>query len=311
MTDNEVIYYNKMTSFCLSPGYDALKKHNLNFKLFNYTFLPISSFIMVYPVLFMALGAFTTPSRFEQTLFLPIPNTLNSRLFQNVFDQIRTSYLLTLSRVTFYVIVNLAVGLVAGYIFSKLRFPGRNKVFLLFLSGMLVPSILLILPDFILMARFPLGGGNNILGQGGHGFINDWPALFAFGWVSPFAIFLLKQSYDMLPTEYEEAAKMDGAGFFTVIFRVYGPLLKPPIVALVIITSIGIWNDYLWPLQAVITRPDLYPIAVVLKNVSVGGGYLNPGLLVSVLMDFWPPAVLYLFLQRYFVQGLLASGLKG
>jgi multiple sugar transport system permease protein len=301
-----------MTSFCLSTGFDTVKRHNLNFKVFTYIFLSISSFIMVYPVLFMALGAFTTPSRFEETLFLPIPNALNFRIFQAVLDQgIGHSYLLTLTRVAFYVIANLSVGLVAGYIFSKLHFPGRNRVFLLFLSGMLVPAILLILPDFILMARFPLAGGNNILGQGGHGFINNWPALFAFGWVSPFAIFLLKQSYDMLPTEYEEAAKMDGAGLFTIIFRVYGPLLKPPIVALVIIISVGIWNDYLWPLQSVISRPDLYTIAVALKGVSVGGDYLNPGLMIQVLMAVWPPAALYLLLQRYFVQGLLASGLKG
>jgi len=92
---------------------------------------------------------------------------------------------------------------------------------------------------------------------------------------------------------------------------VYGPLLKPPIVALIIITAVGIWNDYLWPLQAVITRPDLYPIAVKLRDVAVGGDYLNPGLMVKILMDFWPPAVLYVVLQRYFVQGLIASGLKG
>ena len=267
---------------------------------------------MIYPALFMALGAFTTPSRFEQTLFLPIPNTLNLRLFASLLDSgIGHSYLLTLIRVAFYVILNLSGGLIAGYIFSKLHFPGRNRLFLFFLSGMLVPSILLLLPDFIMMARFPLAGGNNIFGQGGVGFINNWPSLFAFGWVSPFAIFLLKQSFDMLPTEYEEAAKMDGAGFFTVIFRVYGPMLKPPIVALVIIVSVGIWNDYLWPLQSVISRPDLYTIAVVLKDVSVGGGYLGPGLMGEVLMAVWPPAVLYLFLQRYFVQGLLASGLKG
>ena len=259
----------------------------------------------------MFLGAFTTPSQFEKTLFLPIPNTLNVRIFRAVFDQVKHSYLLTLIRVVFYVLTSLSVGLLAGYIFSKLRFPGRNRLFLIFLSGMVMPSILLLLPDYIMAARFPLVGGNNILGHGGHGFINDWPALFIFGWVSPFAIFLLKQSYDMLPKEYEEAAKMDGAGFFTVIFRVYGPLLKPPIVALVIITSVGIWNDYLWPLQSVISRPDLYTIAVALKDVSVGGGYFSVGLLVRILMAVWPPALLYLFLQRYFVQGLIATGIKG
>ena len=83
-----------------------------------------------------------------------------------------------------------------------------------------------------MMAWWPNTGGNNWLGQGGHGLIEDWRVLFIGGWVPPFAIFIFKQSFDMLPTEYEDAAKMDGAGIFTIIFRVYGPLLKPPIVAL-------------------------------------------------------------------------------
>jgi multiple sugar transport system permease protein len=288
-----------------------MKKRRLAFKIALYTVLTISTFVMVYPVLFMLLGTFTTNARFEQTLFLPIPNALNLKFFQDIWEGgIQQAYLVTVSRALFYVIMNLVSGLFAGYIFSKLHFRGRNRLFLLFLSGMIMPAVLLLVPDFILMARFPFAGGNNWLGQGGHGFFNEWPALILYGWVSPFAIFLLKQSYDMLPDEYEEAAKMDGAGLFTIIFRVYGPLLKPPIVALIILTFVGIWNDFLWPVQAVISRFDLYPIAVRLQWVA-GVSRFYPSLLASILMAIWPPALLYLALQRYFVQGLLASGLKG
>ncbi len=288
-----------------------MKKRLLIRKIGIYTFLTISTFIMVYPILFMLLGSFTTDAQFQNTLFLPLPNTLNLHLFQSAFEAVQRPYLITLLRIGFYVTVNLVTALIAGYIFSKLRFPGRNRLFLLFLSGMLAPSILMLLPDFILMVRFPLAGGNNLLGQGGSGFFNNWFALFLFGWVSPFAIFLLKQSYDMLPTEYEEAAKMDGAGLFTIIFRVYGPLLKPSIVAFMIITTISVWNDYLWPSQAVISRNDLYPIAVALKDITIGGGSIYPGMMVRVLMAVWPPALIFFLLQRYFVQGLVATGLKG
>ena len=87
------------------------------------------------------------------------------------------------------------------------------------------------------------------------------------GWVPVFAIFLLKQSFDMLPREYEDAAKMDGAGMFTIIFRVYGPLLKPPIVALIILTFLGIWNDYIWPMYTVSGHPELYPIAYMISQI--------------------------------------------
>ena len=283
----------------------------------SYIFLSISSFIMIYPVLFMALGAFTTNNRFLDATILPIPDTLNLKLFQRAFGAgIWESYIFTLERCIFYIATTLFVGMLGGYIFSKLRFPGKNRIFLLFLSGMVMPGILMLVPMFLMMAWFPLVGGNNILGQGGHGFIGNWPVLFIFGLVPPFAIFLLKQSYDMLPTEYEDAAKMDGAGMFTIIFRVYGPLLKPPIVVLIIVTFLGAWNDYLWPSMTISGHPQWYPIAlriqyVILSDWSPVGTTDYPAVMVRTFLATWPPAALYFILQRYFVQGLVASGLKG
>src|SRR5258708_8800018 len=94
-------------------------------------------------------------------------------------------------RVAFYVLVTLLVGITGGYIFSKLRFPGKNKVFLLFLSGMVMPGVLMLLPSYLMMAWWPLAGGNNILGRGGPGLIDDWPVLFIFGPLPRFPLFLL------------------------------------------------------------------------------------------------------------------------
>ncbi len=294
-----------------------MKRHRGLIKLFSYVFLIITSFIMIYPVLFMALGAFTTNDQFLEANILPIPNTLNIALFQRAFGAgVWDAYVFTFKRCAFYIGITLLVGLIGGYIFSKLRFPGKNKVFLLFLSGMVMPGILSLVPMYLLMAWFPLVGGNNILGQGGHGFIGDWPVLFIYGWVPTFAIFLFKQSFDMLPTEYEDAAKMDGAGFFTIIFRVYGPLLKPPIVALVIVTFLGVWNDYLWPSLTISGHPEYYPIAlriqsVVLSDWSPVGTTDYPAVMVRTFLAMWVPAAVYFILQRHFVQGLVASGLKG
>lgn len=284
---------------------------------FSYAFLIITSFMMIYPVLFMALGAFTTNDQFLEAVILPVPNTLNLKLFQRAMGAgVWDSYVFTLQRCLFYIGITLLVGMIGGYVFSKLRFPGKNKVFLLFLAGMVMPGIVMIVPMYLLMARFPLAGGNNILGQGGHGFIGEWPVLFAYGWVPPFAIFLFKQSFDMLPNEYEDAAKMDGAGIFTVIFRVYGPLLKPPVVALVIVTFLGVWNDYLWPSLTIAGHPEYYPIAyrvqtVILSDYSPVGTTDYPAVMVRTFLATWPPALVYFLLQRYFVQGLVASGLKG
>ena len=274
---------------------------------------------MIYPVLYMVMGSFTTNEQFIRADFLPIPNTLNVELFSRIFKTgISRSYVVTLMRVSFYTMTTLLVGLLGGYIFSKMRFPGKNGVFLLFLSGMVMPGILMLVPMYLLMAWFPMVGGNNIFGQGGHGFIGEWPVLFMYGWVPPFAIFLLKQSFDMLPNEYEDAAKMDGAGMFTIIFRVYGPLLKPPLVALIIVTFLGVWNDYLWPSLTISGNQDWQPIAFRIQSVSIPRddwspiGITNyPGVMVRTFLATWPPALVYFLLQRYFVQGLVASGLKG
>jgi multiple sugar transport system permease protein len=295
-----------------------MKRQRLFGRLFSYTFLTISSFIMVYPVLYMVLGTFTTNERFIDATFLPVPNTLNLDLFYMALTSgVGHSYLVTLARCLWYILVTLGVGLIAGYIFSKLRFPGRNRVFLFFLSGMVMPGVLMLVPAYLLMAWFPLVGGNNIIGQGGHGFIQTWPVMFVGGWVPVFAIFLLKQSYDMLPTEYEDSAKMDGAGLFTIIFQVYGPLLKPPIVALTIVTFIGTWNDFLWPALTVSGVTAYWPIAyaiqyIVLSQPVLGIGTTNyPEAMLRTFVATWPPAVVYFSLQRYFVQGMTMSGLKG
>lgn len=294
-----------------------MKQRQVIIRGLSYLFLIVSSFIMIYPVLFMVLGAFTTKERFLSATFLPIPNTLNLLLFKRAFGAgVLDAYIFTMLRVIFYISVTVIMGTVGGYIFSKMRFPGRNQVFLLFLSGMVMPGILMLVPMFLMMAWWPMSGGNNWLGQGGHGLVGQWQALFIYGWVPPFAIFLLKQSFDMLPTEYEDAAKMDGAGMFTIIFRVYGPLLKPPLVALIIVSFLGVWNDYLWPSLLIAGHPDYYPIAlriqtVILSDWSPTGTIDYPALMVRTFLACWPPAAVYFLLQRYFVQGLVGSGLKG
>lgn len=294
-----------------------MRERKLIISTLSYVFLIISSLVMIYPVVFMMLGAFTTKERFAEAVILPIPNSLNLDIITRSLRQgIWDSYLFTLLRVGFYIVVTNVVGLIGGYIFSKLNFPGKNKVFLLFLSGMVMPALLMLVPQYLMMAWWPNTGGNNWLGQGGHGLIGNIWVLFSFGWVPPFAIFVLKQSFDMLPSEYEDAAKIDGAGIFTIIFRVYGPLLKPPIVALTILTFLGVWADYLWPSFTVAGHEELYPIALRMKTlliaeVSSSGIVDYPSILIKTFLATWPPAAVYFLLQRYFVQGLVGSGLKG
>ncbi len=291
-----------------------MARHHFITKTLSYLFLIVASFGMIYPVLYMMLGAFTTEEQFFRSGFLPIPNLLSWQRVGWALDLVQGAYLVTLLRTAFYVGVTLLVGVVAGYIFSKLRFPGRERLFLLLLSGMVMPAILMIVPQYVLAARWPLAGGNDLWGQGGHGFAGEWPVLFMYGWVPPFAIFLMKQNFDMLPNDYEDAARIDGAGLFTIIFRIYGPMLKPSAAALTIVTFLTMWNDYLWPSVAIVSQPAWYPISYQigsLVNSTNMGSLPGPETFLILLTALWPPALVYFLLQRYFVQGLVASGLKG
>jgi multiple sugar transport system permease protein len=282
-------------------------------KSLGFVLISLLSFIVVYPILYLALGAFTSVERLSQTVLLPIPDLFDLSRVASAFTALRGAYLATLVRVVFYLIVTVAVGVLGGYILSKLRFPGRRVVFWLLLSGLVMPAILMMVPQYILAAHLPLVGGNDIFGQGGHGFIGEWPVLFMYGWVPPFAIFLIKQTLDMVPNDYEDAARVDGAGLFTLLWHVYGPLLRPVIAALVILTFLVYWNDYLWPSVTIGGSPSWYPIsfALVGGGGSFGAPPANPDVFLYLLMALWPPAVVFFLLQRNFVQGLVASGLKG
>lgn len=284
--------------------------------------LIVASLLMIYPLAFMTLGSLMTMGNYAHVTILPIPNPVSFQNYASFFTRLDhwlwSAVRITLLRVIWYVTVGVVVSLFAGYALSRLQFRGKNLVLMFFLGGLMVPSILTSLPTYMMLARFPLAGGNNLQGVGGHGFINEWPSLFILNWIDVVAIFLMKQSYDMLPVEYEEAAKIDGAGFFTVIFRVYAPMLRPALITVVIIIAVTVWNEYYLPLLVVGGDRTLAPMALTVQRViygMMGGGSVTqfpyPIVFATATIMSLPPLVLYLFLQRYFVQGLAMTGIKG
>ena len=288
-----------------------------------YAVLVGSTVVILYPLLFMFLASFTTRERYYQSIFLPIPDRLNLGNYAELVTNctrgcIYVSMQMTLIRVAWYVLVTLLVAILAGYAFARLRFPGRNALFLFFLTGLMVPSILTVLPVYIMLARWPLAGGNDLYGQGGHGFVNEWPALFMLGIVEVLPIFLLKQNYEMLPADYEEAALVDGAGFLSIIFRIYVPMLRPALTAIAILVSVGVWNDFFGPLIFIGGNAQLTVVALQIQRIIYqytqwSQDTLAPYPLIfagAALMSI-PPMALYLALQRYFVQGLVNVGIKG
>ncbi len=289
-------------------------------KVWLQLFLIVGSLFMAYPLIYVLLASFSTQRAFTNSTWVPIPDSLYTgnytRFFSGAGQEIGTWVLNTLIRVGWYILVPGTVAILCGYVFARLQFRGRDTVFIILLSSMMVPPVVFLIPTYIMLARTPLAGGNDITGQGGHGFVNEWPALLLPGLVNAFYIFFMRQSLQSIPADYEEAARVDGANTGQVIIRIYLPMLKAALTVLVIFQFVAIWNDYLWPLIAVSGNRSIYPVALGFQKLiqfytQTNSATSLPTAFTLGALATIPTIVLFLFLQRYFIEGVQGFGLKG
>ena len=291
-----------------------------------YVVLVIGSMVMAYPLLFGLLASFTDLPTYRETLLVPIPfpPTLeNYQQFATLSTSIPKWVMNTMIRVAWYVIVPGTVAVLCGYVFARLRFWGRDTIFIIILASMMIPAIVYSIPTYIMLARWPLAGGNNIMGQGGSGFINEWPALLLPTLVNAYFIFLMRQTFWSIPKDFEEAARIDGANTLQVMRHVYLPMIKPAITVMVIFQTVAVWNDYLWPLIAVggDVSGDIWPLALgfqramqvgaQVKGLPPGTAQNYPFVFTMATIALLPIIVMFLALQRYFVEGVQGFALKG
>ncbi|HEY8454632.1 MAG TPA: carbohydrate ABC transporter permease [Actinopolymorphaceae bacterium] len=198
----------------------------------------------------------------------------------------------------------------AAYVFAKRQFPGRDLIFLGFLATMMVPGQVTLIPNYIVLKHIPLFGGNDIFGQGGHGWLDSYYGLILPGAVSAFGIFLLRQYMMSIPDELLDAARIDGASEFRIYSRIVLPLTGPALAATAIFTFTYTWEDFFWPL-IIISSPDHYtaPLGLALYVVKnrTAWDVLLPGSVIATL----PMIIVFLIFQRRFIQGISLSGLKG
>ena len=198
----------------------------------------------------------------------------------------------------------------AAYVFAKRKFPGKNAIFLLFLATMMIPGQITLIPNYLVIKHIPLFGGNDILGQGGSGWLDSYWGLIMPGVVSAFGIFLLRQYMVSIPDELLDAARIDGANEFSIYFRVVLPLCGPALAATGIFTFQGAWEDFFWPL-IIVSSPDHYtaPLGLALFVVEKRTEWdvLFAGSVIATL----PMIIVFIIFQRRFIQGISVSGLKG
>jgi multiple sugar transport system permease protein len=183
-----------------------------------------------------------------------------------------------------------------GYALAKLRFPGKRSIFALVLGTLMVPGVVTFVPLFVLVSNL--------------GMANSFPGLIFPFLAGPFGVFLMRQFILGLPDELIQAARVDGAGELRIFFSVIMPLCGPALATVGILTFLGSWNNFLWPL-VVATSEEKYTLPVALALYSIGQNATHYGLLLAgAVVVVIPIIAVFLALQRYIMQGIAMTGIK-
>ncbi len=242
------------------------------------------------------------------TLF---PSKFTLEHFRRVFNEIPFFRMLLNSLITtgVGVFTNLFFGSLAAYAFSKIRFRGHKIIFNILLSSMMIPGVITLIPTFFVLLRFPLAGGNNFVGQGGIGFYDNLAAVILPGAIGVYGIFFMRQFFVSLPDDLAESARIDGAGEFRIYFKIYLPLVLPGLLTLGIFTFQSGWNNFMWP-NIVLQSPENQLLTMAFKAFQNSRNTdFGPLMALSIMMAI-PVLILFVCMQKYFVQGVALGGVK-
>lgn len=196
------------------------------------------------------------------------------------------------------VLGQLVTASLAGYSFARLRYPGRDKIFLLYISLMMVPFTVLLIPLYIQMRAF--------------GWVSTLQAVIVPFLFTPWGTFMMRQFMVTIPRELEDAARIDGCGFFRTYWLIILPLTKPALATLAIFTFVNTWNSYQWPL-IVLAKPKVKTLPLLLASFQNQSAMRTPWHLIMAASTFVVVPVLIAFVvgQKYYVRGIVTTGIKG
>ncbi len=266
----------------------------------QYVIMALIIIVMVLPFAWMLSTSLKAQEYILQTTPQLIPDPLTFESYARLSERIdlpRTAF-----NSMFVAVVGtlgqLLISAMAAFAFSRMHWRGRDLVFVLYLATMMIPSVVLVIPQFILVRSL--------------GWMNSYAALIVPALFSAFGTFLLRQAFLQLPKDFEEAAFVDGANYFTIFWRILLPLTTPALATLAIFSFMGQWNAYLYPLF-VARRADVMTLPIALATLQGAPRALTEwnivmaGAVVAVL----PVLLVYLVAQRWFVRGVISSGVKG
>lgn len=242
------------------------------------------------------------------TLNLTLENYAKAWTFGGMGKYLRTTVIFSILATC----LELLVSALASYAFGRLRYPGRDFFFSMVVATLMVPGAVTLLPSFFVVLHVPFAGGNDAFGQGGIGLYNSMAGLVLPGTFGAGSIFLLRQFFRTLPQDMEDAARVDGAGEWTIFWRIVLPLAGPGLATIGVLNFTTNWNAYLWPL--VISADDsLYTVSVglqALRTIEMLTGSVPPAAVAASVMVVVPIVIVFVFGQRYFQRGIALSGIK-
>ncbi len=254
---------------------------------------------MVLPLIWMISASLKTEVEVFQYPIRWIPETIRWENYREVWAGIYPFWIFYANSIkvtTLSVAGLLATSALAAYSFAKLRYPGRNTLFLAYLSTMMIPPQVLLVPRFIIFRNI--------------GILNTHWALVLPGMFIIFGVFLLRQFFSTIPNELSESALMDGAGHLTIWSRIILPLAKPAIISLLIVSFVWRWNDFEEPLIFLNTK-ELFTIPVAMTLFIDEFDTRYSLIMAATVSAIIPVLAVFLAGQRFFVQGVVTSGLKG
>ena len=273
--------------------------------------MSIASLIMLIPIIMMFMTSFKTMAEIQSPVFHLFPEHFSLDNYKDAMHNgnwlvyFKNSIVITLTAVALSLLFNS----IAGYAFARLKFKGAKIMFLFLMVGLMMPPQVTMLPTFLIMARFPLAGGNNLFGAGGTGLINTYAGLVIPLVSGSYGVFLCKQFYENFPRSLDEAAEIDGANKWKTFFTIYLPNSKAILATLGLLKAVAVWNDYMWPL-IMTNSENMRTIQLALSMFKTDSGIMwNQMMAGSVLVDL-PMFILFLCAQKYFIQGIVTSGLK-
>ncbi len=263
----------------------------------THLFLIVASVTLVFPFIWMVSGAFK--GKLEAVKMPPqlLPSHWNFDNFKQI-EQFFPLYRFLFNSVVVAIattVIQLLICAMAAYVFAKIPFKGRQAIFIVFLTTMMIPSQVTLVPLFILFSQTDL--------------IDTYAGLILPGIFSAYGTFLMRQNIMTIPNELLEAAFMDGASYYRVFKSVILPLVKPTLAALTIFAFMSSWNNFLWPLIATNSK-ELMTLPLGLSKLQGKWSTEWNILMAGNVVSFIPIFIVYLFAQRYFIKGMTMTGIK-